>query len=112
MIRCNSAWPNSAWRSSARQDGARQSGARFPAESRALDVLPDGDIVRALRDLPQDLRLAVYLADVEGYGYREIAELTGTPVTTVAARLHRGRGRLRDRLALFAAQRGLAPASF
>jgi RNA polymerase sigma-70 factor (ECF subfamily) len=80
-------------------------------EARALDRLPDSDIVRALRDLPEDLRLAVYLADVEGYCYREIAEITGTPVGTVAARLHRGRGRLRDRLARSAILRGLAPAS-
>jgi len=126
MIRCTgtpahrawskSAWPKSGRWNSARDEagrgGAQRSGARFPAEPRALDVLPAGDIVRALRDLPQDLRLAVYLADVEGYGYREIAELTGAPVTTVAARLHRGRDRLRDRLALFAAQRGLASVSF
>jgi RNA polymerase sigma-70 factor, ECF subfamily len=81
------------------------------SEAHALDRLPDSDIVRALRDLPEDLRLAVYLADVEGYCYREIAEITGMPVGTVAARLHNGRGRLRDRLARSAVRRGLATAS-
>jgi len=80
-------------------------------EAHALDRLPDSDIVRALRDLPEDLRLAVYLADVEGYCYRDIAEITGMPVGMVAARLHLGRGRLRDRLAMSAVRRGLAAAS-
>jgi RNA polymerase sigma-70 factor (ECF subfamily) len=79
-------------------------------EARALDTLPDSDIVRALRDLPEDLRLAVYLADVEGYCYREIAEIMGTPVGTVAVRLHLGRGRLRDWLARSAIRRGVVPA--
>ncbi len=85
-------------------------GARFPAEAQALGVLPDSDILWALRDLPDNLRLAVYLADVEGYRYNEIAEIMGTPVRTVISRLHRGRRKLRDRLALFAAARGLAAA--
>src|SRR5579859_860694 len=89
---------------------APRHGARFPAEAQALGVLPDSDILRALRDLPGDLRLAVYLADVEGYRYSEIAEIMGTPVRTVISRLHRGRRKLRHRLALFAAARGLAPA--
>jgi RNA polymerase sigma-70 factor, ECF subfamily len=80
------------------------------SEAHALDRLPDCDIVGALWDLPEDLRVAVYLADVQGYCYREIAEIMGTPVTTVAARLHRGRGRLRDRLAVSAARRGVAAA--
>jgi RNA polymerase sigma-70 factor (ECF subfamily) len=80
------------------------------SEAHALDRLPDSDIVRALRDLPEDLRVTVYLADVEGYCYREIAEIMGMPVGMVAARLHRGRRRLRDRLARSAALRGLAAA--
>jgi RNA polymerase sigma-70 factor, ECF subfamily len=82
-------------------------GGRAAGEAHALAAVPDSDIVRALRDLPADLRLAVYLADVEGYCYREIAEITGTPVGTVASRLHHGRDRLRDRLARAAVQRGL-----
>ena len=79
-------------------------------EAQALARLPDSDIAGALRDLPVELRLAVWLADVEGLRYREIADVLGMPVTTVAARLHRGRRRIRDRLALSAIRRGLAPA--
>jgi RNA polymerase sigma-70 factor, ECF subfamily len=82
--------------------------ARYAAEVQALSRLPDCDILHALDDLPDELRLAVYLADVEGYPYREIAEIMGTPVTTVASWLHHGRGRLRDRLAAAAVRRGLA----
>jgi RNA polymerase sigma-70 factor, ECF subfamily len=85
-------------------------GVRYPAEVEALDRLPDSDILCALHDLPDELRLAVYLADVEGYPYRDIALIMGTPVGTVASRLHHGRGRLRDRLVAAAIRRGLAAA--
>jgi RNA polymerase sigma-70 factor, ECF subfamily len=74
----------------------------------ALGVLPDSDILCALRDLPEDLKVAVYLADVQGYPYHEIAAMTGCSVRTVAARLHHARCRLTDRLAAVAAARGLA----
>lgn len=84
--------------------------ARYAGETRALNRLPDSDILCALHDLPDELRLAVYLADVEGYPYRDIALIMGTPVGTVASRLHHGRDRLRDRLAAAAVRRGLAPA--
>ena len=53
--------------------------------------------------------MAVYLADIEGYAYKEIAEIMGTPIGTVMSRLHRGRGRLRDKLAPFAPGHGIAP---
>src|SRR5579863_1609429 len=62
----------------------------------------DSEILRALRDLPEEFRVAVYLADIEGYAYKEIAEIMGTPIGTVMSRLHRGRGRLRDKLAAYA----------
>jgi RNA polymerase sigma-70 factor, ECF subfamily len=84
--------------------------ARYAGEVQALSRLPDSDILCALHDLPDELRLAVYLADVEGYPYRDIALIMGTPIGTVASRLHHGRGRLRDRLAGAAVRRGLAPA--
>jgi RNA polymerase sigma-70 factor (ECF subfamily) len=80
------------------------------AEAQALARLPDSDIAGALRDLPEELRVAVWLADVEGLRYREIADVLGMPVTAVAARLHRGRRRIRDRLAASAVRRGLAAA--
>jgi RNA polymerase sigma-70 factor (ECF subfamily) len=68
------------------------------AEAEALDRLADSEILRALRDLPEEFRTAVYLADIEGYPYREIAEIMGTPVGTVMSRLHRGRRKLREQL--------------
>ncbi|MBO0808197.1 MAG: sigma-70 family RNA polymerase sigma factor [Actinobacteria bacterium] len=70
-----------------------------PAETEALRRLPDPRIRRALQALPDDFRTAVYLADVEGYAYREIAAIMGTPIGTVMSRIHRARGRLRAVLA-------------
>jgi RNA polymerase sigma-70 factor (ECF subfamily) len=69
------------------------------AEAEAMDRLPDTEIMQALLDLPESFRMTVYLADVEGYPYKEIAEMMGTPVGTVMSRLHRARGRLREALA-------------
>jgi RNA polymerase sigma-70 factor, ECF subfamily len=68
------------------------------AEELALDRMTDTDVTDALRRLPEDFRMAVYLADVEGFGYREIAEIMHCPIGTVMSRLHRGRGRLRELL--------------
>ncbi|MCA5894617.1 sigma-70 family RNA polymerase sigma factor [Isoptericola sp. NEAU-Y5] len=80
------------------------------AEAEALDRLPDSDVKRALQELPDDRRMVVYYADVEGFPYKEIAEIMGTPIGTVMSRLHRGRRQLRELLADYAAQRGLAGA--
>jgi len=74
----------------------------------ALDRLPDSDVKEALQELPEDFRLAVYLADVEGFSYKEIAEIMGTPIGTVMSRLNRGRNQLRNLLASYAKDRGLA----
>jgi RNA polymerase sigma-70 factor (ECF subfamily) len=80
------------------------------AEAEALEHLPDSDVKEALQSIPEDFRMAVYYADVEGFAYKEIADIMGTPIGTVMSRLHRGRRQLRDLLSDYARERGLVPA--
>lgn len=77
------------------------------AEVEALDNMPDQVVSDAMNRLSPDFRLAVYLADVEGFSYKEIAEIMGTPIGTVMSRLNRGRTQLRGMLADHAASYGI-----
>jgi RNA polymerase sigma-70 factor (ECF subfamily) len=76
------------------------------AEVEALESLPDVEIRAAMQALPEDFRMAVYYADVEGLQYKDIAVMMNTPVGTVMSRLHRGRRRFHGLLAEVAADRG------
>jgi RNA polymerase sigma-70 factor (ECF subfamily) len=93
----------------ARAESHTSSGLRS-AEVEALDHLPDSDVKRALQEIPEEFRLAVYFADVEGFAYKEISDIMNTPIGTVMSRLHRGRKMLRDMLADYAAERGFKAA--
>jgi RNA polymerase sigma-70 factor (ECF subfamily) len=75
-------------------------------EDVVLENLPDSDIKNALAEIPEEFRMAVYLADVEGFSYKEIAEIVGVPAGTVMSRLHRGRKQLREKLTDYARERG------
>ncbi len=68
------------------------------AEAAVIESLPDEDVQSALSSLPEQFRIAVLLADVEGFSYKEIAEITDVPIGTVMSRLHRGRKALEKRL--------------
>jgi len=90
----------------ARAEGHTSTGLRS-AETEALDRMPHSAVTEAMNALAPDFRLAVYLADVEGFSYKEIAEIMGTPIGTVMSRLNRGRNQLRLSLADFAREHGL-----
>ncbi len=91
------------------QGWAEPAAAPRSAEDVALDRLPDSTIIRALGELPHEFRTAVYLADVEGFSYREVAAIMHCPIGTVMSRLHRARGQLRTMLGEQAAERGIVP---
>jgi RNA polymerase sigma-70 factor, ECF subfamily len=80
------------------------------AEAEALEHLADADVTAALHRLPAPYRLAVYLRDVEGLSYREVAGAMGTPIGTVMSRLHRARRGLHHQLGDYARDRGILPA--
>jgi RNA polymerase sigma-70 factor (ECF subfamily) len=83
------------------------SGVEASAETEVLEKIPDEDVQRALEELPENFRMAVLLADVEGFSYKEIAEILGIPIGTVMSRLHRGRKALQKRLWETVRERGL-----
>jgi RNA polymerase sigma-70 factor (ECF subfamily) len=80
------------------------------AEEEVLDRIPDAEVKAALESLPENFRIPVLLADVEGFSYKEIAEIMGTPIGTVMSRLHRGRKALEKALWDTARERGLVDA--
>ena len=82
-----------------------------PAEAEVLERLPDDAVKEALAGLSDNFRMAVYLADVEGFSYAEIAEIMDTPIGTVMSRLHRGRAALQRALYDYAVARGLVPSA-
>jgi RNA polymerase sigma-70 factor (ECF subfamily) len=77
------------------------------AEDEALDTFTDDVVKTALEELPEAFRMAVLLADVEGFSYKEISEITDVPIGTVMSRIHRGRRALQKTLFDTAAARGL-----
>ncbi|MFB0902668.1 MAG: sigma-70 family RNA polymerase sigma factor [Acidimicrobiales bacterium] len=76
------------------------------AEDQLFDHITDSTITDALDELPEQYRTAVMLADVEGFAYKEIAEILDIPIGTVMSRLHRGRKRLQEQLYEFGRERG------
>lgn len=88
-------------------DRLGQSGVEASAESEVLDKIPDEDVQRALEALPEGFRMAVLLADVEGFSYKEIAQILEVPIGTVMSRLHRGRKGLQKALWETVRERGL-----
>jgi len=78
-------------------------------EAQVLDSIPEDAVKEAVESLPEQFRIAVLLADVEGFSYKEIADIMDVPIGTVMSRLHRGRKQLQKRLWDFALERGLVP---
>jgi RNA polymerase sigma-70 factor (ECF subfamily) len=78
------------------------------AEDQLIDMIADDDVKQALDDLPENFRLPVLFADVEGFSYKEIAEMLDIPVGTVMSRLHRGRKAMQKALYDYAEARGFA----
>jgi RNA polymerase sigma-70 factor (ECF subfamily) len=88
-------------------DKLGESGVEASAESEVLEKIPDEDVQKALEDLPENFRMAVLLADVEGFSYKEIAEILEIPIGTVMSRLHRGRKALQKALWETVRERGI-----
>ena len=78
------------------------------AEDQLVDLIADDEVKQALEDLPENFRIPVLLADVEGFSYREIADMLDIPIGTVMSRLHRGRKAMQKALFDYAHARGLA----
>ena len=94
-----------------RLGGLEAAGADRTPETDVLESLPEDAVKEAVESLPDQFRIAVLLADVEGFSYKEIAEITDVPIGTVMSRLHRGRKQLQKQLWDFAVERGLVPST-
>lgn len=92
-----------------RLGGIEAARAGATAESEVLDALPDDEVKAALESLPEQFRIAVILADIEGFSYKEIAEIMDVPIGTVMSRIHRGRKQLQKRLWDYADRENLRP---
>ena len=90
-----------------RLGGLEASTAGRSAEDQVMALFTDGEVKEALESLPESFRMAVLLADVEGFSYKEIAEIMDVPIGTVMSRLHRGRKALQRALLEFGRERGL-----
>ena len=91
--------------------GEQSAGLGRSAEDEALDRFTDADVKAAIEALPETFRMAVLLADVEGFSYKEIAEITEVPIGTVMSRIHRGRKALQKALVDRGRTRGLVGAT-
>ena len=89
-----------------RLGGLEGAAAGRSAEDELMDHFTESEVVDAVESLPEQFRMAVLLADVEGFSYKEIAEILGVPIGTVMSRLHRGRKSLQKRLFQFGSARG------
>ena len=87
--------------------GLEAAAAGRSAEEEVLDHFTETDVKEALESLPEQFRMAVLLADVEGFSYKEIAEILDVPIGTIMSRLHRGRKALQKALFQFGVERGL-----
>src|SRR5213595_3611618 len=92
-----------------RLGGLEAAAAGRSAEDELLDIYTDDEVKEAIESLPEQFRMAVLLADVEGFSYKEIADIMDVPIGTVMSRLHRGRKQLQERLWDFGRERGLLP---
>lgn len=92
-----------------RLGGAESAVLSRSAEDELLEMFGEDEVKLALEDLPEHYRMPILLADVEGFAYKEIAEILGVPIGTVMSRLHRGRKQLQKRLYSFAEEHRLLP---
>jgi RNA polymerase sigma-70 factor (ECF subfamily) len=92
-----------------RLGGLEAADAERTAETEALESMPDAEVKQALESIPEQFRMAVILADIEGFSYKEIADILDVPIGTVMSRIHRGRRQLQKLLWDYATEHNLRP---